>query len=86
MSIPISQFIPPPPPPLTPRGVHTFVLYICVSISAQSYFLTATKTKHDQGLALTLKGSQNLQDWFSRNRERTCVCVHKRVHKCHPCP
>ena len=36
MSIPISQFIPPPPllPPLSPLGVHTFVLYICVSISA----------------------------------------------------
>ena len=31
MSIPISQFI---PPPLSPLGVHTFVLYICVSISA----------------------------------------------------
>ena len=24
----------PPPPPLSPLGVHTFVLYICVSISA----------------------------------------------------
>ena len=37
MSIPVSQFIPPPPPPpppLSPLGVHTFVLYICVSISA----------------------------------------------------
>ena len=36
MSIPISQFIPPtpPPPPLSPIGVHTFVLYICVSVSA----------------------------------------------------
>ena len=35
MTIPISQFIPPPPlPPLSPLGVHTFVLYICVSISA----------------------------------------------------
>ena len=35
MSVPISQFIPPPPPaPLSPLGVHTFVLYICVSISA----------------------------------------------------
>ena len=36
MSIPISQFIPPPPPPLplSPLGVHMFVLYICVSISA----------------------------------------------------
>ena len=37
MSIPISQIIPPPPPPappLSPLGVHTFVLYICVSISA----------------------------------------------------
>ena len=34
MSIPISQFIPPPPPPpLSPLCVHTFVLYICVSIS-----------------------------------------------------
>ena len=35
MSIPISQFItPPPPPPATfAPGVHTFVLYICVSIS-----------------------------------------------------
>ena len=34
MSIPISQFIPPPPPAplLSPLGVHTFVLYICVSI------------------------------------------------------
>ena len=34
MSIPIAQFIPPPPPPppLYPLGVHTFVLYICVSI------------------------------------------------------
>ena len=30
MSIPISQFIPPPPPHL---DVHVFVLYICVSIS-----------------------------------------------------
>ena len=36
MSIPISQFIPPPPlpPPLSFFGVHTLVLYICVSISA----------------------------------------------------
>ena len=37
MSIPISQFIPPPPPhppPLPPLGVYTFVLYIFVSISA----------------------------------------------------
>ena len=36
MSIPVAQFItpPPPPPPLSPLGVHTFVLYICVSISA----------------------------------------------------
>ena len=34
MSIPISQFITPPPlPPAFPFGVHTFVLYICVSIS-----------------------------------------------------
>ena len=32
MSIPISQFI--PPPPLSPLGVHTFVLYVCVSFSA----------------------------------------------------
>ena len=30
MSVPISQFI---PPPLSPLGVHRFVLYICVSIS-----------------------------------------------------
>ena len=30
MSIPISQFIPSPPPHLE---VHVFVLYICVSIS-----------------------------------------------------
>ena len=36
MSVPISQFIAPspPPPPLSPLDVHTFVLYICVSISA----------------------------------------------------
>ena len=36
MSIPVSQFIPPPPPPSPafPFGVHTCVLYICVSISA----------------------------------------------------
>ena len=37
MSIPIAQFITPPPPPrrcFPPLGVHTFVLYICVSISA----------------------------------------------------
>ena len=36
MSIPISQFITPPPlpPSLSPLGVHTFLLYICVSISA----------------------------------------------------
>ena len=35
MSIPIFQFIPPPPPLATsPLGVHTFVLYICVSTSA----------------------------------------------------
>ena len=35
MSIPISEFITPPnPPPHSPLGVHTFVLYICVSISA----------------------------------------------------
>ena len=34
MSIPVSQFLPPyssPPPPL---GIHTFVLYLCVSVSA----------------------------------------------------
>ena len=36
VSIPISQFIPLPPhhPLLSPLGVHTFILYICVSISA----------------------------------------------------
>ena len=36
MSIPISQFIPPSSPPTSPPtfGVHTFVVYICVSISA----------------------------------------------------
>ena len=35
MSIPISHFIPPAPPLLlSPLGVHTFVLYICVSVSA----------------------------------------------------
>ena len=35
MSIPISQFITPPsPPPLSPLGIPTFVLYTCVSISA----------------------------------------------------
>ena len=34
MSIPISQFITPPHLPLSPLGVHTFVLYICVSTSA----------------------------------------------------
>ena len=35
ISIPISQFKPPTcPSPLSPLGVHTFVLYICVSISA----------------------------------------------------
>ena len=34
MSIPISQFITPPPLPLSPLGVHTFVLCICVSTSA----------------------------------------------------
>ena len=36
MSIPISQFIPPSPPHplLSPLSVHTFVFYICVSISA----------------------------------------------------
>ena len=35
MSIPVSQFIPPLAPTLlSPLGVHTFVLYICVSISA----------------------------------------------------
>ena len=36
MSIPITQFIttPPNPPWLSPLGVHTFVLYTCVSISA----------------------------------------------------
>ena len=36
MPIPISPFIPPPPcrNPLSPISVHTFVLYIGVSISA----------------------------------------------------
>ena len=36
MSIPISQYIPPPPlpPPLSALGDHTVVLYVCVSISA----------------------------------------------------
>ena len=36
MSIPIGQFIPalPHPLPLSPLGVHMFVLFICVSISA----------------------------------------------------
>ena len=37
MSVPISQFIPPPPSPL---GIHTFVLYICVSISVLHIFQT----------------------------------------------
>ena len=32
MSIPISQFIPPLPTPFL--GIHTFFLYICVSVSA----------------------------------------------------
>ena len=36
MSIPVSQFITPPPhpPPLSSLGVHSFFLYFCVSISA----------------------------------------------------
>ena len=37
MSIPIAQFSTPPSPPhrgFSPFGVHTFVLYICVSTSA----------------------------------------------------
>ena len=38
MSILISQFITQPPPPLSPLGVHTFVLYICVS-----YFCPANR-------------------------------------------
>ena len=45
MSIPISQFIPPPPPtlPLSPLGVHTFILYIWVSITAlQTGFIHTT--------------------------------------------
>ena len=33
MSIPISQFILPHTPPLSLLGVHTFFLYICLSIS-----------------------------------------------------
>ena len=33
MSIPVSQFIPPD----FPLGIHTFVLYACVSISALQY-------------------------------------------------
>ena len=50
MSIPISQIIPPrpsPPTPTYPLGVHTFILYICVSTSAlqtgssEPFFYTA---------------------------------------------
>ena len=33
MSIPISQFIT-PPPPLSPFGGHTWILHICVSIQS----------------------------------------------------
>ena len=36
VSISISQFI---PPSLFPPGIHMFVLYICVSISAQSFVI-----------------------------------------------
>ena len=38
MSIPISQFMPPPQPllPLSPLGVHTFVLYICALQTSSS--------------------------------------------------
>ena len=34
VSIPVSQFI---PPALSPLGIHTFALYLCVSISAFQY-------------------------------------------------
>ena len=41
MSIPISQFIPPSPTSLSPLGVHTFVLYICLYFClANSFFCT----------------------------------------------
>ena len=33
-SIPASQFLPPDSSPPLPLGIHTFVLYICVSVSA----------------------------------------------------
>ena len=33
-NLPIDHTTIPTPPPLSPLGVHTFVLYICVSISA----------------------------------------------------
>ena len=41
MSIPISQFIPPPHPPpplLSPLGVHMYVLYICVYFCLANWF------------------------------------------------
>ena len=40
MSIPISQFIPPPPTPLSPLGVHTFVLYICVNFCCTAKWIS----------------------------------------------
>ena len=44
MSVPISQFI---PPSFSPLGVHTFVLYVCVSISAlMQYILMLFFNKH----------------------------------------
>ena len=54
MSIPISQFIPPPPPSLSPLGVHTFVLYICVYFCLANWFISTiflnSKYKHIQYL------------------------------------
>ena len=55
MAIPISQFILSSPFP--PVGVHTFVLYVCVSIFAlqmvEPYCFKPKGTFHDKGSAWT---------------------------------
>ena len=62
----ISQFItaPPPPLPLSPLGVHTFVLYICVSISAKGILnlLFAHLGTHES--------LSTPQGWMERREER----------------
>ena len=67
MSIPISQFITPPPPPL---GSHTLALYVCVPISALQISSPVAFRVFKEQTPLLLKGCLLISLWSIRDSIR----------------